>query len=210
MAFAFGPQWLGINFKSGYRTQTMNEHDCSHHACNVTKETECSTTLTNRHDSSTGPVLPAIARYGMYQDAHDFPSWALQFGEAVETRNFTKVKALQQGAMWNWNVYPGMQSQGGRVQAGNLLGNHLPAKYRHIQSFVQRGGANDIWRPGSSLLDIGSSTAVIDAYLAARYQMTVTAYDIPFTDACKILMMSPFRVNFFWGTIPEPPCSHDA
>jgi len=144
----------------------------------------------------------------MYQDAHYFPSWAVQYGEAIESHNFTKLKALQQCAVWNWNVFP--NAHGGRVMPGDLLGEHLLAKQRQIQSFVQLGGAKDIWRPGSSLLDIGSSTAVIDAYLAARYQMAVTAYDIPFTETCKDLMMSPFRVNFFWGAIPEAPCSHDA
>ena len=34
--------------------------------------------------------------------------------------------------------------------------------------------------------------------------------DASFPSNCPIILQSPFRVNFFWGTIPEPSRSHDA
>ena len=61
-----------------------------------------------------------------------------------------------------------------------------------------------------SLLDVGGGAGALAAYLAAAYGIDATVYEIPFTAACDTFLASPFRVNFFSGTLPLAPASFDA
>ena len=68
---------------------------------------------------------------------------------------------------------------------------------------------DQMWKPGMSLLDVGGGTGALAAYLAGAYGIDASVYEIPFT-TCKAFLTSPFRINFFWGTLPVAATSFDA
>ena len=73
------------------------------------------------------------------------------------------------------------------------------------------GTLKELWRPGMSLLDVGSGHAMLGAYLMAKHGLRVTAFDVPNSYQCTEVLASPLLVHFFDGRkIPVGPATFDA
>jgi len=135
-----------------------------------------------------------------------FVRFVQDFRQATAALNFSQrhqsLSALRvAGGPWSWPVYNGTV----------LLGNFLNFKAPILDAFERSMHVqHTLWRPGMSLLDVGGALGLQAAYLAAAHGVKATVYEVPFTSDCPNILQSPFRVNFFWGTIPEPSRSHDA
>ena len=172
-----------------------------HHACQIVPM-PCSQLRSNHPGSATDvldtPLGPAF-RDPFVRFAQDFrrATAALNFSERHE-----RLSALRMAdGPWSWPMYNGTV----------LLGNFLNFKVPILEAFERSMHVQHaLWRPGMSLLDVGGALGLQAAYLAAAHGVKATVYEIPFTSNCPIILQSPFRVNFFQGTIPEPSRSHDA
>ena len=135
-----------------------------------------------------------------------FVRFVQDFRQATAALNFSQrhqsLSALRvAGGPWSWPVYNGTV----------LLGNFLNFKAPILDAFERSMHVqHTLWRPGMSLLDVGGALGLQAAYLAAAHGVKATVYEVPFTSDCPNILQSPFRVNFFWGTLPEPSRSHDA
>ena len=173
----------------------------SHHACQIV-QMPCSQ-LRSNHPGSARDVLdtpqgPAF-RDRFVRFAQDFrrATAALNFSQRLERLSALRVA----DGPWSWSVYNGTV----------LLGDYLNFKAPILDAFERSMHVqHTLWQPGMSLLDVGGALGLQAAYLAAAHGVKATVYEIPFTSNCPIILQSPFRVNFFQGTIPEPSRSHDA
>ena len=155
--------------------------------------------------TTTGlPVLPAVGR----AEAAAFEPWVRRFASAMLARNESALIALRsEGGVWHWNE-PGTTY--GPPAPLAAYGAFINFKVHILHALEVQMNLPGLWRPGASLLDVGSGPAWMSAYLAAKYSMRVVAYDVPSTGECKAFLDSPFAVNFFSGRIPEAPRSFDA
>jgi len=92
--------------------------------------------------------------------------------------------------------------------------SYLNEKHHVLNAFEKQMDVPELWRPGSSLLDIGTGPGIIAAYLQAAYGTTAVGYDVPSTSQCSWFLSSPFKVMFTRGStfprIPERDKSFDA
>ena len=49
-----------------------------------------------------------------------------------------------------------------------------------------------LWRSGASLLDVGGGPGWMGAYLMAKYDVRVVAFEVPFTTQCIDFLGTPF------------------
>ena len=172
-----------------------------HHACQ-TAQTPCSQ-LRSNHPGSATDVLDTPQGQG-FRDR--FVRFVQDFRRATGALSFSqrhqRLSALRvAGGLWSWPMYNGTV----------LLGDYLNFKAPMLDAFDRfMDLQHQLWRPGMSLLDVGGSLGLQAAYLAAAHGVKATVYEVPFTTDCPNILQSPFRVNFFWGTPPEPSRSYDA
>ena len=159
--------------------------------------------LRSNHPGSATDVLDTPQGQG-FRDR--FVRFVQDFRRATGALSFSqrhqRLSALRvAGGPWSWPMYNGTV----------LLGDYLNFKAPMLDAFDRLMGVqHKLWRPGMSLLDVGGSLGLQAAYLAAAHGVQATVYEVPFTTDCPNILQSPFRVNFFWGTPPEPSRSYDA
>ena len=95
-------------------------------------------------------------------------------------------------------------------QALATYGQAIQWKTHILDAFENRMNVSELWRQGESLLDLGCGPGWLSGYLMGKYGLRVVAYEVPLTSDCKSFLLSPFRVNFFIGTVPEQPRSFTA
>ena len=59
----------------------------------------------------------------------------------------------------------------------------------------------NVLRPNMRLLDIGAGHGFLDAYIAARHNLSITAYDVRNSYQCAEILASPLHINFFDGSL---------
>ena len=133
-----------------------------------------------------------------------FRSWVAKYTSAMASREWEKVAELR---------YAGFESEpigGGKVllRRADLLGM-VNFKLPLLESLERSGFFSDqLVCRGCTAASIGSNLGVVEAYLAARYDVGMRAYDIPFSYACRSIHASPLLVNFFDGHSVPPRDSH--
>jgi hypothetical protein len=166
-----------------------------HHA-NPAVKTDCSALRSNMDGRDSKAVLPA-----RMPDAESLVPFAKAYGAALDAHSLGELQQMYHNTtgVWQWST----------AQLP-IFGSYVNMKLHILDAFENRMNVTALWSEERSLLDIGGANGYLGAYLSARHGLEVVVYDIPFSTECKTFLNSIFKVNFFFGDIPERACSYDA
>ena len=164
----------------------------------------CSTNGSNHREYPTDTVLPPL-------EAHPFnvSRWVVQYVSAL-TAQPTDIVMLRKLKAASDSARPA----GGFSLPNSLDQNwfdFMQVKFKMLDALENRMKADELWRPGCSLIDVGGGHGMLAAYLMARHDMHVKVFDVPSSYQCKEILSSPLKVHFFDGqSLPVADSAADA
>ena len=179
------------------------------HHHNSHANTSCNGRHSNRlsphENGARGQVLPvAVGNTSTFVEFVQHYRLAMR-AHTDEARIMALKELRDQRGVWQW-------SEPGTSYGTTNFGDYINFKSHILHALEsQVGMVADLWRPDMSLLDVGSGPGWLAAYLAASFNMSVVAFEVPGTSECSAFLRSPFLVNFFRsGSLPVAPLSYDA
>ena len=148
----------------------------------------------------SNPTIDFSSRGGM-----SLHQWVAAYDSAFAADDMAKMVSLRHAA-GAFTMFRGTPKQQDFLDFVNTK-SHMINAMEHKTN----GTLKDLWRPGMTLLDVGSGHAMLDAYFMAKHGIEVTAFEVPNSYQCTEVLASPLLVHFFNGKkLPLDPATFDA